>query len=230
MTLPVLAIPGLNCSGRLYADILPALWTSGPVTVADHRNGESMAEIAAAILKDAPRVFALAGFSMGGYIAFEILRQARERVRKLALLDTSARPESPEAAEKRKGAIELAKGGRFGTLVNTQYPLLVSPAHARDAALRAAYVAMAEDVGPEAFVRHSWAIMARPDSRPDLGRIKVPTVVMVGEADQITPPELSREMAEAIPGARLVTIPNAGHLAPLENAEAVSKALGGWLD
>src|ERR1700728_819240 len=107
--LPVVLIPGLTCTARLYAEQVPALWQFGPVTIADHRRDDSMAAIARRILAAAPPRFALAGLSMGGYIAFEIMRQAPERVAKLALLDTGARPEVPERTAQRKPLIALAK-------------------------------------------------------------------------------------------------------------------------
>ena len=112
-TLPTVLVAGLNCSARLYADQIPALWQFGPVIVADHRRDDSMAAMARRILAAAPPRFALVGLSMGGYVAFEIMRQAASRVAKLALLDTGARGEAPERTEQRKPLIALAKSGRF---------------------------------------------------------------------------------------------------------------------
>jgi len=127
--LPIVLIPGLTCSARLYADQIPALWRFGPVTVADHTRDDSMAAIARRILAAAPPRFALAGLSMGGYIAFEIMRQAPQRVVKLALLDTGARAETPEQTERRKVVIALAKNGpcrgarhRLSALCSPQSP------------------------------------------------------------------------------------------------------------
>ena len=113
--LPIVLVPGLNCSARLYADQVPALWRFGPVQVADHTRADSMDAIAADILAHAPPRFALAGLSMGGYIALTMLRQAPARVAKLALLDTSARPETSEQSQQRKPQIAFAQGGdHFG--------------------------------------------------------------------------------------------------------------------
>ena len=112
--LPTLLLPGLLASARLYAAQIPVLWQFGPVMVADHRRDDSMGGIARRILEQAPPRFALLGLSMGGYIAFELLRQARARVARLALLDTTARPDSPEQGARRRTLIELARGGRFG--------------------------------------------------------------------------------------------------------------------
>jgi pimeloyl-ACP methyl ester carboxylesterase len=227
--LPFLLIPGLNCSARIFAHQIPALWPFGAVSVADHtQDGSDMASIAAAILADAPPRFALAGFSMGGYLAFEIMRQARERVGKLALIDTSARPDAPEQSERRRAQIGLARQGRFSEIPTLQFSMLVDSSHAEDKALFAMQVAMAGEVGAEAFVRHQEAIISRPDSRGSLGAITCPTLVIVGESDKVTVPEAAREMAEAIAGATLVTIASAGHLALVEQPGAVNAALVEW--
>src|SRR5215469_18279120 len=122
--LPVVLVPGLTCSARLYAEQIPALWRFGPVIVADHTPDDSMASIARRILAGAPPRFALAGLSMGGYIAFEIMRQAPQRVARLALLDTGAR-ETPEQTERRKVVIALAKNGRYAEVPDIAFPLYV---------------------------------------------------------------------------------------------------------
>jgi pimeloyl-ACP methyl ester carboxylesterase len=228
--LPILLVPGLNCSPRLYAAQMPALWRFGPVTVADHRRDDTMAAIAGRILGVAPRRFALAGLSMGGYIALEIVRQAADRVEKLALLDTGSRADTPEASVKRHANIALAQTGRFEEVIGPQFPLYVHPARANDTALKADYLAMCHDVGPEAYVRQQKAIMDRVDSRPSLPTIRCPTLVLVGEQDAATPPALSEEMAAAIPGARLAKIAACGHLSTMERPEAVTKELVAWMD
>lgn len=225
---PFLLVPGLNSTAAVFAPLIPALWASGPVTIANHTIGKDMAEIARNILRDAPPTFALLGFSMGGYIAFEILRQAPERVTKLCLLDTSARPDSPEASAKRRGAIAKAEAGQFEETFDPTFDIAVHPDHVGDATLRALNTAMSRAVGPEVFGRHQQAIISRPDSRPDLGGIKVPTLVVVGDMDQITIPDAAREMATGIDGAKLVIIKTAGHLAVLEQPEAVAKAIAEW--
>jgi pimeloyl-ACP methyl ester carboxylesterase len=227
--MPIVLVPGLNCSPRLYAAQMPALWRLGPVTVATHTRDGTMAAIAARILGAAPPRFALAGLSMGGYIALEIIRQAADRVERLALLDTGARADTPEASEKRVTNIALAESGRFEDVIGPQFPLYVHPARANDAALKADYLAMCRDVGPEAYVRQQKAIMARVDSRPLLPSIRCPTLVLVGEQDAATPPELSEEMAAAIPGARLARVPECGHLSTMEQPETVTRELVAWL-
>src|SRR5262249_733099 len=179
--LPIVLIPGLTCSPRLYADQVPALWRFGPVTVADHTRDDNMAAIARRILAAAPARFALAGLSMGGYLAFEIMRQAPERVAKLALLDTGARPETPEQTHRRKVAIDLAKSGRYADVVDVVFPIYVHPKRQNDAALKQIVRDMAQDTGVDAFLRQQQAIINRPDSRPGFGAIKCPTLVLVGE-------------------------------------------------
>jgi pimeloyl-ACP methyl ester carboxylesterase len=226
---PILLVPGLNCSPRLYAPQLAALWRFGPVTVADHTRDDTMAAIAKRILAAAPPRFALAGLSMGGYIALEIVRQAADRVVRLALLDTGSRADTPEAIAKRHASIALAQAGRFEEVIGPQFPLYVHPALADDAVLKADYLAMCHDVGPEAYVRQQKAIMARVDSRPLLPTIRVPTLVLVGNEDAATPPALSEEMAAAIPGARLVKVAECGHLSTMERPQAVTKELVAWM-
>ena len=224
-TLPALLIPGLNCSPRLYTAQMPALWTFGPVIVADHRRDESMDAIAARILGNAPPRFALIGLSMGGYIAMAIMRAAADRVAKLALLDTGPRADTPQQTENRKRQIDVALGGRFGEIPGLQWPMLVHKNRQHDAALKDVVVKMAEETGAEAFVRQQRAILSRPDSRPGLPQIGCPTLILVGDGDQLTPPELSEEMNALIPGSRLVTVPDCGHLSTLERPEAATKAL-----
>lgn len=227
--LPIILIPGLNCSARLYAEQIPMLWQFGSVTVADHRRDDSIAAIARRILAGAPSRFAVAGLSMGGYIAFEILRQAPGRVAKLALLDTGPGDEVPERTAQRKPLIELARRGRIDEITEDQFPWLVHRKRHGDAALKAEVRAMNEETGAEAYIRQQQAIMARPDSRPGLKAITCPTLVLVGDDDRLTPPELSHEMAAAIPGARLVVVPESGHLSTMEQPQAVNAALVEWL-
>lgn len=230
MTMPILLVPGLNCTSEVYAQQVPALWRFGPVTIANHTIGTSMADIAAAILRDAPPQFALAGFSMGGYLAFEILRQARGRVLKLALLDTSARPDTPEATEKRLSAIALTGQGKFSLAIQQSFPNAVHPDHVGNTQLKALHIRMATANGGETYIRQQTAIMHRPDSRPDLSAIKVPTLVVVGDADAITVPDAAREMASGIAGARLLVVPTAGHMALVEQHAIVTAAMIEWLN
>ncbi len=227
--LPIVLIPGLTCSARLYAEQIPALWRFGPVTVADHTRDDSMAAIARRILAAAPPRFALAGLSMGGYISFEIMRQAPQRVAKLALLDTGARADTAEQTERRQVPIVLAESGRYAEVPDLAFPIYVHRKRHNDEALKRVVRAMAEETGAEAFLRQQRAIIGRSNSRPGLAAIACPTMVLVGEGDEATPPELAREIAAGIPGSRLVIIPDSGHLSTLEQPQAVTEALVEWM-
>ncbi len=227
--LPIVLVPGLNCSARLYAEQVPALWRFGPVTVADHRHDDSMAAIAARILASAPPRFSLAGLSMGGYIALAMQRLAPERVARLALLDTAARADAPERADQRHVLIALAESGRFTEVADLLFPVFVHRSRHGDEALRQTVRVMAAENGPEAFVRQQKAIMTRPDCRPLLGSITCPTLVLVGDGDELTPPVLSQEIAAGIAGARFVVVPDCGHLSTLERPDAVNQALIDWI-
>lgn len=228
--LPILLIPGLNCSSRLWWPQVPFLWRRGPVAMADHTGADTMAGLAADILDHAPPRFILAGLSMGGYLSFEIWRQATERVAGLILLDTSARPDTPEQTEKRLRQIAIAERGQFDAIVEMQFPLLVHPDRLGDAELRQTVTRMAEETGVAAFINQQRAIMGRADSRPTLGSIDVPTLVVVGEGDALTPPDVAQEIAEGIAGARLAVIPGSGHLTTLEKPQAVTDMLMDWLE
>lgn len=229
-SLPLVLVPGLLCSARLYAAQVESLWCFGPVMVADHRRDADIAAVARRILEASPPRFALAGLSYGGYIAFELLRQAPGRIAKLALLDTSARPDTPEQTEARHGFIRLVKEGRFDEVVATLTPRFVHRNRREDAALMHTVRAMADETGPEAFILQEKAIMSRPDSRPLLAHIGCPTLVLVGEGDELTTPEIAREIADGIAGSRLTVVPDCGHLSTLERPAAVNAALAQWLD
>jgi pimeloyl-ACP methyl ester carboxylesterase len=219
----------LLCTPRLYLEQLPALWRFGPVMIADHTRDDSIERIARRVLSQAPVRFALIGLSMGGYVSFELLRQAPERVVKLALLDTTARPDAPEQSAQRKHQIELTRTGRFAEAAGMLFPKFVAASRRTDEPLRALVLGMAEETGPEAFIRQQTAIMGRPDSRPGLAAIGCPTLVLVGERDELTPPERAEEIAAAVPDARLALVPEAGHLSTIERPEAVTAALVDFL-
>jgi pimeloyl-ACP methyl ester carboxylesterase len=227
--LPTLLLPGLAVTARLYQEQIPALWQFGPVMVADHRRDDSIAAIARRVLDQAPPRFSLLGLSMGGYIAFELLRQAPQRVARLALLDTTARPDAPLQSARRRELIELARSGHFGDIADLSYPLLVHPDRLGDQPLRELLRSMAQDTGADAYIRQQTAIMHRSDSRPDLAAIGCPTLVLVGDADQLTPPALAQEIAAGIAGAQLTVVPASGHLTTLEQPQRVSAALVQWL-
>lgn len=226
---PIVLIPGLACTAELFSPQIPALWTKGPIMIASTLEGETLTAMAAAVLRDAPPRFALAGLSMGGYISLEILRQAPERVMKLALMDTTARPDTPDQSKQRLALIARAKAGELEAVLRQVAPNLLHPARRHDADLIETQVRMGLAVGAAGFARQQTAIIGRIDSRPHLSKIVVPTLVLVGDKDALTPPDRAREMAEAIPNARLIVIPDCGHASTLEQPQAVTQALLDWL-
>src|SRR4029077_5170654 len=145
--MPILLVPGLVSSPRIFAPVVPALWRLGPVTVANHIRDDNMGAIARRILAEAPPRFALAGHSMGGYIVLEIMRQAPYRVAKLALINTQARPDTPEASERRRGMMARARAGEFHAVLDELFPGFVHPSRHDDAALRQLVHDMGKDVG-----------------------------------------------------------------------------------
>jgi pimeloyl-ACP methyl ester carboxylesterase len=223
-------VPGLACSPRIYAPQVPDLWRVSSVVHANHARGGDMATIARRILAEAPLRFALAGHSMGGYIALEMFRQAPERVSRLALLNTSARPETPDASERRRGWIAEVKSGGYRAVMDRLFEKFVHPTLARDERLHQIVLDMADDVGPDAFVWQLEAMMTRADSRPMLAQIKCPTLVLTCDTDNMVPSEFSTELADGIAGAKLVTIPDCGHLPQLEKPQAMTDALLNWLE
>lgn len=225
---PIVFVPGLLCTEVLYAPQLGA-FSDHPVMIGEHRRHDSIAGIATAILEAAPQRFALVGLSMGGYIAMEIMRQAPERVSRLALLDTAATPDTPEQTERRRQLIALAEGGKFDRIVPALYPSFVHANRRDDAVLRSTVEEMAAETGPEAFIRQQTAIMNRVDSRPGLAAIGCPTLVLVGDGDTLTPPEKAAEIHSLVSGSRLEIVADCGHLSTLERPEAVTQALKAWV-
>ncbi len=189
-----------------------------------------MAAIARRILAEAPVRFALAGHSMGGAIAFEMVRQAPERIAWLAFLNSYARPEAPASGEFWRGLIAGVKAGGYRAMMERMFAGAVHPSRAGSADLKRTVIEMADDVGPDAFVWQVEAIMTRADSRPTLATIKCPTLVLTSDADNSVPSQMSVEIANGIVGAKFVTVPNCGHLSPLEQPQAVTEALSDWLE
>ena len=223
-------VPGLLCDSLLWDAQIAALNSQAACWVPDHTRSDTMAGVAADVLREAPfERFALAGLSMGGYVALEIVRQAAHRVERLALLDTSARADTPEQLDKRKGLIELARRGRFIGVTQALLPLLLHRARLSDEKLVNTVKEMARNIGKEAFIRQEHAIMSRVDSLPLLPTIGCPALVLCGRQDALTPLERHEEMANAIPGASLHIVDDCGHLSSLEQPAAVSGAFMRWL-
>jgi pimeloyl-ACP methyl ester carboxylesterase len=225
----LLLVPGLLSDRRLWQAQLDGLKHAAECTVADVSQADTVAGMAsAAIARMPPGPFAVAGLSMGGYVALEVMRQAAPRVNGLALLDTSARPDSDQATADRRRMMKMAESD-FDRVVNALLPKVLLPAHMRDAKLVAIVKAMAVTTGKDAYCRQQEAIIGRIDSRPHLAQIDCPTLVLCGRDDTLTPVALHQEMANAIPGARLVIADQCGHLSPLEQPQLVTMNLVHWL-
>jgi pimeloyl-ACP methyl ester carboxylesterase len=227
--LPLVLLPGLLCDAALWQDQIKSLSDIAETTVADLGRDDQLGPMAQRVLSEAPESFALAGLSMGGYVALEIARQAPDRIARLALLDTSARADGYEQTARRQALIDLARRGEFKGVTRRLLPQLVHPDRLNDSQLTETVFAMAERLGRETFQRQQRVIMNRPDSRRDLGLIHCPTLVLCGRQDILTPLAVSEEMAEKIPRASLAVIEDCGHLAPLERPRAVNAALRDWL-
>lgn len=226
---PLLLLPGLLCDRRLWSPQLEGLADIAEMSVPDLTRDDSFAGMARRVLAAAPPHFALAGLSMGGYVAQEIMRIAPSRVLRLALLDTSARADTPEQAQRRRDMIALSEKGQFHGVTPRLLPSLIHPDRMDDKALTDTILAMAEAVGAEGFRRQETAILGRVDGRPDLARITVPTLVLCGQEDKLTPPKLAEEMAVLVPQAKLVIIEWCGHLSTLERPQQVNQAMRDWL-
>jgi pimeloyl-ACP methyl ester carboxylesterase len=222
-------LPGLLNDAGLWAHQRATLRDIADISVPDLIQDDQLGPMAQRVLAGAPETFSLAGLSMGGYLAQEIMRQAPDRVTRLALLDTSPLPDTDEQAARRRGFIELARKGDFKGVTKRLLPLLIHPDRVNDAKLTQILIEMAGRVGSEAFIRQQKAIMTRPDSRRDLGLIHCPTVVMCGREDALTPPAVHADMAAAIPNAALVIVEDSGHLSPLEQPHAISAVMRYWL-
>lgn len=225
----LLMLPGLLNDASLFAGQVSGLAETATVTVADLTRSETIGELAADALTQAPdETFVLLGFSLGGYVAFEIMRRAPQRVRGLALLSTSARPDTPEATAGREQLVKQAAGD-FPAVVETLRARMLHPEHAETPEAGGVFQSMALGLGSAVFARQQRAIVGRADSRPTLAQIACPTLALGGQDDVVTPPELLREIAAGIARAQLEIIGQCGHLAPLEQPEKVTEILRHWL-
>lgn len=224
---PLVLVPGLTCDARVWAAQVDGLADVADMTVADTVHDDSIAAMAQRLLDTAPERFALAGFSMGGYVAMEVVRRAPMRVTRLALLDSSAQEDDEGHAAVRRAAVRTARERGFEKVLRGSLGLLLHPE--ADPAIGEAVVAMALRVGIEAFTRQQAAIAGRGAALADLASVAVPTLVLVGAEDRTTPPRHAREMAAAIDGAVLYKVPRCGHMSTMERPEAVNAALRDWL-
>lgn len=234
-SIKLMLLPGLLNDARLWQHQGKALAPLAEMRAADLTGADSMQGLAASALAQAPAgPFAIAGLSMGGYVALEIMRQlisqkTTQRVIALALLDTSARPDTPQASDNRRQAIEQAQRD-FAHIAPALMQRQLHPAHLHRPDMVDAVRQMSERVGRDAYIRQQRAIMSRLDSRPLLKEIKCPTLVLCGREDRITPVALHEEMTNAIPGAQLTVVEQCGHLSALEQPQAVSEAMQTWLE
>ncbi len=225
----LLLVPSLLCDQRLWKAQIDGLTHAASCTVADVNRADSVAGMAtAAIARMPPGPFAVAGLSMGGYVALEVMRQAEARVAGLALLDTNARADTDQATDERRRMMKIAETD-FDRVVNALLPKLLLPAHMRNTSLVATVKAMAASAGKEAYLRQQEAIIGRVDSRAHLAKIRCPVLVLCGKEDTLTPVALHQEMANAIPGSRLVIADQCGHLSTLEQPRLVTLNLVHWL-
>ncbi|MDB5580907.1 MAG: alpha/beta hydrolase fold family protein [Bradyrhizobium sp.] len=221
-------IPGLGSDAAVWRRTITALNGTVDCLVGDTHSDGSLRGMAQRILGQAPETFALAGVSMGGMVALEMMKIAPERVRRLALIDTNARPDALARKAYRYLANVVAITGDFGRLSKRSVDSMVHPSTPDD--VRAELAEMGARVGAKAYVRQNRAVAARPDLRPVLQRIAVPTVVIVGAEDRLTPLELSREIHDLTPGSTLHVIPGCGHLPPIEKPVALAAILSGLLN
>lgn len=225
----LILVPGLLCDGFVWAAQAEALRSTHEVVALGFLDFDSIEAMAEHVLAVASRPFALAGFSMGGRVALEVVRRAPERVRRLALLDTGAGPTRPQEAEARGRLVTIAKTEGMEALAAVWLPPMVGPGRRDDAALMVSLSSMVGRASPALFERQIRAMLTRPDAEPVLGSIRCPAALMVGRHDGWSPLAQHEAMAAAIPGARLTVIEDSGHFAPVEQPGAVSAALQAWL-
>jgi pimeloyl-ACP methyl ester carboxylesterase len=229
MTIPLLLLPGLLCDARLWRHQAETLSDIADIAIPDLTTDDNIQALAKKVLETAPKRFALAGLSMGGYVAQEIMRQAPERVLRLALVDTTFKADAPEQTERRRALMSLANHGEFKGVTPRLLPILIHADRMNDPTVANVVMEMAENIGKEAFIRQQTAIMNRPDGTGDLPRINCPTLVVCGRQDILTPPGIHVEMAGRISNAKLVVIEDCAHLPPIERPQAMSALFRYWL-
>jgi len=229
MTEPLLLLPGMMCDGRLFGPQAKAIAAERDVVHGDITGAADMGTLARQVLVAAPRRFALAGLSMGGIVAMEVIRQAPERVTRLALLDTNPRAELPEVQARRGPQIEAVRSGGLERVMREELkPNYLTEGPRHDEILDLC-MAMALSLGSEVFERQSIALRDRPDQQESLRGVKVPTLILCGRQDALCPVERHERMHDLIAGSRLVIVEEAGHMPTLERPGAVTEALSGWL-
>lgn len=230
MSRPLLVlVPGLLCDRDLWRDQIPALSSMTEVHVADLRGYDSIADMASSILDAVPGPFSLAGLSMGGYVALEVMRRAPDRVARLALLNTTSRADTEAQTARRRRLMALAAEGRFGEAVEELLAVFLSDRARRHRPLVSRVREMAMRVGAEAFLRQQRAIIGRVDSAETLRVVTCPTLIVAADRDVLIPPALQEEMHRLVRGATLRVTEDCGHLSTMERPDDVTQALMSWL-
>lgn len=226
---PLVLLPGMMCDGRLFGPQIGAFGDRA-VHLAPMVGASTVQALATQILADAPPRFALAGLSMGGIVAMEIMAQAPDRVTRLALLDTNPRAEVPEVQARRAPQIAKVQNGGLDAVMRDE----MKPNYLTDGPNRAVILdlcmAMALALGPKAFVTQSLALRDRPDQQETLSRVTVPTLILCGRQDSLCPVERHDLMHHLIPHSTLHIVENAGHLPTLEQPDTTTAALRRWLE
>lgn len=226
----LILIPGLAANAVMWQHQLRALPAHFQPRVTDvHAHHDTIEDMARALLDTYQEDLILCGASMGGIVAMEAVRQAPRRVKGLALLGTNARPETDEMRKLRQAAIDLFDGGRAAEVLRANVPLAFHASRARDVQLVQTYLDFVLQAGTSQLIRQNRAIMARPDARAHLASVACPVLVMCGDSDLLTPPQCSQEIAALVPTARLVMVPQCGHMLTMEQPEIVNATLLEWL-
>ncbi|CAN7607502.1 alpha/beta fold hydrolase [Acidovorax sp. LjRoot38] len=228
----LLLLPGLAADERMWRGVLPLLPAAlRPAVATAHQDVglHTIEDFAARLLAQHAGPLVLAGASMGGMIAMEAARQAPQRVAGLALLGTTARPETPDMRALREAAIELFEQGRLREVIEPNVAFAFHPDNATRPELVQAYLDFVLDAGASHLVRQNRAVIHRPDARQHLPGVACPVLVVCGEADQLTPPECSAEIAALVPGAEHHLLPDSGHMLTMEQPETVTRLLVQWL-
>ena len=226
---PLVFLPGMMCDARLFGPQIAELSADLCVTVAPISQGDRIEEIASSLLDLLPHRFALAGLSMGGIVAMEILRRAPDRITRIALMDTNPLAETPQIAAAREPQIVAARTGRMLDVMRDEMkPKYLAPGPQREDVLRLV-MDMADALGPDVFVRQSRALQKRRDQQATLRKCKVPALVMCGAHDILCPVKRHEFMAELIPHATLRILDQSGHLPPLEQPAETTQILREWL-
>lgn len=227
---PLVLLPGMMCDARLFGPQIAAFGLHRAIHLPPIGAHDTMAALAREVLENAPPRFALAGLSMGGILAMEIMAQAPERVERLALLDTNPRAELPEVQARRAPQIKAAQDGQLRAVMRDEMkPNYLADAPGKQAVLDLC-MDMAMDLGPQVFVNQSRALRDRPDQQDTLRQVSVPTLVLCGREDQLCPIERHELMHDLIPGSILEIIDGAAHLPVLEKPNETTAALARWLE